>query len=303
MKNRLYLVLGALLLAALGWATWQALRQPPEPVHDGKPLSFLLTNYTPAAYRRLEADSNAIPFLIEALKRDRWFGAAYYRKSVWPKLPAAIREHLPPPPADNQLRRANAVAVLGRMGPMAEPAIPTLIRTLKEVDESSIRAYAAIALGSLGKGNSNVIPALTEAVKEDKDFDVRMHAVAALGYVGGGQAATVPLTEAALKDKDPEIRRNSIKLLLTLDSGAAAKAGIIPRLISDLGSGDRIASDFADISLVELGKVDGGVVEALTRALGDMDLSVRKAATNVLMRIDPEAAAKAGVNSPFVLHQ
>jgi hypothetical protein len=42
MKNRLYLVCGVMLVAAAGWAAWQALQRPDEPVYQGKRLSIWL---------------------------------------------------------------------------------------------------------------------------------------------------------------------------------------------------------------------------------------------------------------------
>ena len=202
MKNRLYLILGALLLAAVGWAAWQALRPlPREPVYDEKPLSYWLTNgsgntifsgrLTPAETEEppfsmreryshywpqsLIADPNAVPLLIKALKRDGWILAAYYRKRVWPTLPAAIKHNLPPPPDNLEIRRG-AANVLLRMGPMAKPAVPTLIRAFKEEDDAYTKLMEAETLRRLGgAGNSAFIAEMTEALK-DNNRDVRWHA-------------------------------------------------------------------------------------------------------------------------------
>ena len=131
MKNWLYLVLGILLVAAVGglwlWSPWV----PRAPVYDGHPIGYWLTNwdvvtsltYTdhPQSHSICQAvtDSNAVPFLIRALRRDAWLGAAYYRKGIWPKLPSAMTTYLPPPPADNPHLRLNALYILSQMGPLA----------------------------------------------------------------------------------------------------------------------------------------------------------------------------------------
>jgi hypothetical protein len=210
MKNRLYLVLGMLLIAALGAVLWWSPWEPREPVYDGKPLSYWLAalGVTPISLKArnsLVSDSNAVPFLIKALQRDSWIGAAVYRKRIWPNLPPSMRRHSPAP-ADNAQARYNAVVwlqVIERSGtesearterPMAKPAVPYLIRALKEDDNVSVRLQVAGALGDIGKGDSNVVPALT----------------------------------VALKDEDGRVRRKAASILLGLDPEAAAKAEVKP---------------------------------------------------------------------------
>ena len=193
MKNRLYLVGGVLLVAALGglvcWSPWQP-REPPEPVYEWEPLSYWLSStgatwlsgdigvatVVPSDF--LVHGSNSVPYFVRALKRDSWIGAAMYRKQVWPKLPPGIRKHLTSP-ADNRVLRENASECLGLMGSKARPAIPALIRALKEDDDQTVRINAAWALAHAGKGDSAVTAALTE-VSKDKDANIRKTATYAL---------------------------------------------------------------------------------------------------------------------------
>jgi hypothetical protein len=190
MKNRLHHVLGVMLLAALGWAVWQARQpRPREPVYAGNPLSYWLTNFSVIRVdtnlsvlhvnikppRSLFHDTNAVPFLIKALKRDNWIGAAVYRKQVWPKLPPAVQSHLPPPPPDDSVIRRTAATFLLRFGPLAKPAVPSLIMALKDDDDWQVTTDAAILLGQVGEGNRAAVAALTEAF-EDKDRRARPRA-------------------------------------------------------------------------------------------------------------------------------
>jgi hypothetical protein len=208
MKNRLYVVLGVLLVAAVVGLLWWSPWEPREPVYDGKPISYWAAWSTTNRYTvpaRMLNDSNAVPFLLRAMKRDSWFGAAIYRKQVWPNLPPSIRRHLLAP-ADNPQVRYNAVVwlqIIERLGtesgagterPTSKPAVPHLIRALKEDDNVSVRFQVAGALGDIGKGDSNVVPALT----------------------------------VALKDEDGRVRRKAASMLLGLDPEAAAKAGVKP---------------------------------------------------------------------------
>jgi hypothetical protein len=193
LAKRWPVLLGVLLVAASGvllaplwWSPWES-RQLPEPVYNGKPLNYwlapelvvprqpgsqLIFDHS-ASYHdppeSLRRDSNAVPFLIRLLRRDSWFGAAYYRKWIWPRLPASIRQYLPPPPS-NYLAREGAAFLLTRMNnaPARAAAAPALIRALKKVDAPNVQLQAALALSDIAKGNSSVAAALTEALG-DKD--------------------------------------------------------------------------------------------------------------------------------------
>ena len=272
--NRWPVVCGVLLVVALAGLLWWSPREPrqrPEPVYDGQPLSYWLTNLlsdAPAVglhghyyHPSPGSDTNAVPFLIKALKQDSWFGAAIYRKQVWRKLPSAIQKHLPQP-ADSPRMRTTAVFFLSQNGPMAMPAVAALIRASKEDDDAAVRRSAAWAL-RWGKGNSNVVTALTGALK-DRNAKARSCAVYGLGRIGQGNQAVVAALTEALEDKDRDVHIHAVLALW------------------DLG---------------EL-KRDGNVVAALTEALQDGDQYIREAATSALLDVDPEAAAKAGVKKP-----
>jgi hypothetical protein len=195
MNKRLYIVLGILLIAAFSWAISQAVRQPREPVFDGKPLRYWLGARAPQpitlsnglAWQRsysawLEQDtkdSDAVPFLIQVLKRDRWLGAAYYRKRLWPKLPPSLQKRLPRPPAGNSDARRNAAMLLAGMGPIAKSSVPTLIQALKVEEDTDVRVFDAFALGCLGKGNKSAVAALRQATNDENPF-VRESATNAL---------------------------------------------------------------------------------------------------------------------------
>jgi HEAT repeat protein len=271
MKNGLYLVLGILLVAAVGgllwWSPWEA-RQVPEPVYNGKPLSYWLASafkisnssnmiarlppgkvFASTWQWQVIGDSNAVPFLIKVVKRDRWFGAAYYRKSLWPKLPPSIQQHLPPP-VDNVVVRQNAATLLAYMGPIGKASIPALIRAMKEDENPGVRDLAAWALANLGERDQS--------------------AIAALGGL--------------LKAKDVTVRKGATDVLIRIDPGAAAKA-----LREDPDSDVR---QIAAEALGNTGKGNNVAVGALTEALNDRGLLVRKVATNALLKIDPRLPPK-----------
>jgi hypothetical protein len=333
MKNRLYLVLGVLLVTALGWATWRALRPgPPEPVYGGRPLSYW----------------------VAALKTDSWVGAAIYRNYVWPNSPHLIQEHLPAPDF-GMSTKVNAMRMLCAMGEAARPAIPALIQFLNggpadgyaihalgyvgkgdqaataavtgalthrdrwarfnatnalvQLDPEAaakagislpdfigclsnanpqVRRDAALGLGQIGKGNQAAVVALTGALK-DKDRNVQMIVASALVRIGKGDSTVVPALVEALKDKDAAVSvyYPTASALWHLDPAAATGAGIS-------------AAGFRFLQLEEErgpGE-DKSIVAAWTAALCNPLLPIRTAATNALLKLDPDAAARAGVVVP-----
>jgi hypothetical protein len=176
---------GVLLVAAVGglllWSPWE----PRELMYEGHPITWWLRHGYGYRYvyqgrsasmfilpRSLVEDPKAVRTLTKAARRDSWIGAAVYRKHVWPRLPSAIRKHVPPPSPGNPLLRRQAVELLGYIGPIAKPAIPSLLRALTEEDDASIRLGVVRALGEVGRGESAVAAGLRGA-SMDSDQLVR----------------------------------------------------------------------------------------------------------------------------------
>ena len=134
------LCIAFLLLAVVSglWAWVPSV--PPEPVYDGKPLPYwlgrILGSTHAISHHTLAGlsvppnpaepppdewmtqmlgrpDSAAVAWLARALKRDSWLGAAWYRRWLWPKLPASMQGRLPPPSAGRAVVRQGAARLLG----------------------------------------------------------------------------------------------------------------------------------------------------------------------------------------------
>ena len=294
---------GVLLVAAVG-VLWVCVpSKPPEPVYEGRPLSYWLTfpgwsrlsvyrfpePYGPKVATEISGDTNAVPYLINALRKGRWFGQTYYHNSLQ-RLPPAIQRFLPPADAASNLKvRINAAALLGLVGPNAKAAIPALIRALREDASPLVRGRAATTLGILGSGDDAVLSALRGAQK-DKDSLVSL-------------LAQGSLTDIRLKTAENARRRAELEAAARADAQAKAEINAVWKLgLHEMAKAlrENPSSDIrheAAEALGELGKENEDAVAALTKALGDRGLLVRKAATNALLTIDPAAAAKAGVES------
>lgn len=117
--------------------------------------------------------------------------------------------------SDDAEQRQKAIEECGKLGPYAKPAIPTLVKLLKD-DESSVKYAAARALGKTKMAYpSAVIGGLTRALK-DSDAQMRIEAVRAISQMGMAALATVGVLRTMLKDPDEdESVKEAIKKALT----------------------------------------------------------------------------------------
>jgi HEAT repeat protein len=97
--------------------------------------------------------------------------------------------------------RRSAAYELGKLGPKAKKAVPSLINALKDV-ESGVRDEAENALKKIGEP---AVDALVEALK-DKDEFVRLRIVNIIGAMGPDAKSALPALETAMKDESEFVR-------------------------------------------------------------------------------------------------
>jgi len=107
--------------------------------------------------------------------------------------------------------------VARNLGKFGKTAVPFLIETLQDPDES-MRRDAAWMLGNIG--DERAIPPLTEALK-DKDEEVRFHVARNLGKF---EEPAVPYLLDALKDPDEHVRRYAAWILGVIGDDRAVPA-------------------------------------------------------------------------------
>ncbi|MEA5574201.1 HEAT repeat domain-containing protein [Calothrix sp. UHCC 0171] len=125
------------------------------------------------------------------------------RRAMVPYLVANLRH-------ENPSVRYSAVHALTRLGKYAQSAVPTLVHTLQNDQETWVRLTAASALGGIGVNAVESLPALVGGL-EDRDISVRHNAAYALGAIAlsfqeqGNQVSSsdldkiIPHFETALK--------------------------------------------------------------------------------------------------------
>lgn len=157
----------------------------------------------PAAVEQLQAlatSSRRVDVREQALHELEALGAE--AKPAVPSMVKAAKRRRQP-----EVRLA-ALEAMGATGDVA--TIPSLLKALKSRDERTRRA-AAIALGRLGPDAQPAVPALIKRLRNDADENVRVDAAEALRRIGD-QRAISPLLKA-LNDPADRVRVPAIEAL------------------------------------------------------------------------------------------
>lgn len=212
----------------------------PDPIYQGRPLSYWLQAYNPSAYFRTHphgpdppttsqaelairtVGTNAFPLLLRMLEHrnlqirwytlhSRWapgyvppenYAALTAFKVLGPVATNAIPDLVAAFDHDNSPFPRQAIPIiLGDLGPAASSAIPAMLRGLKHTNRI-VRKNSAVALGKIHLEPEKVGPALIGCLS-DPDPNVRGQAAEALGAFGTNAQAALPALKQLLKASPP----------------------------------------------------------------------------------------------------
>ncbi|MDP6445094.1 MAG: HEAT repeat domain-containing protein [Pirellulaceae bacterium] len=182
---------------------------------------------------------------------------------------------------DANLRRGAANAIV-RIG---EPAAPLLTKALSS-EIAEVRIWSTYCLGKIGSPATAAGPAIAKLL-QSADRSERAVAARALGAIRCGDAEAINLLAAAIADPDTRVAQRSVVSLGQL--GAAAEPAL-PQLLVAL----KIQTIRAE-AVRAIEQVGKRATPLLIEALADD--STRLEAAEALRAIDPEAAARAGVDA------
>ncbi len=266
--------------------------------YQGKPAGYWMQHLEDNAAGSATIDAvrrpEAVPVLVAILKdpansdfvRTR---AAEALGQIGPSAVPALGEALTHADAGVRWR---AVRALREIGPDAQAASPALAELLKD-PESFVRKLAAEALGKIGPQAGAAVPALVEALR-DQDALVRQHVAEALGKIGPDARSAVPALRAALQDEDSVVGRLAAEALGNIGPDAKPTA---PALTGALKNNDPVFRLLAAEALGKIGADAKEAVQVLLQLAQDQESEgdIRAMATAALKRMDPEAAARAGI--------
>lgn len=144
------------------------------------------------------------------------------------------------------------------LGEDAKGAIPELLILMRRTNRSNGRWEIIWAIGRIGPSAQAAVPALLAIASDAKDPE-KLDAIRSLGFIHSQADAVVPFLTSCLLDPAPRTRAFAASALAQFEGAAQSS---VPVLISLLSQGSR---------------------------------DVCESATNALKRIDPVAAAAAGV--------
>lgn len=162
--------------------------------------------------------SHAVPGLVELLQyRDR-----FWRREAWTLMPMFPRRFRPAlqarvGPLEAVALRSAGAKGLELLGPMAEPAVPALLRTLHD-GELEIAMDAASALAQIGKVS---VPGFVSALASTA-VNTRRAAAYGLGQIGPAAEPAIPFLIVTLEDVDPQVRASSAYSLATIGTPSIA---------------------------------------------------------------------------------
>jgi HEAT repeat protein len=183
--------------------------------------------------------------------------------------------------------RVGAAQALGQVGPAAAPAVPDLVRLLRDDDET-VRCRAAEALGVIG--DESAVPALAENLGNPSPA-VQEAAARALGAFKQAALSAVPALVPLLRDPEDSVRQAA--------ADALSKVGPLPgetaaALAEGLSSPDSVVQTQTAEAIGAIGEAAAEAAPALVEALTNGSDRVRAKAAEALGKMG-EAAAPAAV--------
>lgn len=190
------------------------------------------------------------------------------------------------------VRREAALSFCQEFTGAATPAVPALIGVLEDRAEAvNASPVAAEALGKIGPAAAEAIPSLLRVLENTKlesewleDGSVRARAAQAIGRIGIKDPQVRKQVEKALADDSPYVRAMSAQALLDNNCEGSAATRILAGLMKAEDVGVR---RFALQVIEGLKSMPESLQEPLKGALNDPDSEVASAARAALSRKTP----------------
>lgn len=263
--------------------------------YQGKPASCWLdhfsspregTNLSLLAFQAM--GSNAVPYLVRVLETKpsalgKKLDAELHGSSGrGQNLPERIKHHLPSA-MRTEGRRENAALVVSELGPVAEAAIPTLIRIMEDPSEDRrVAGEARGALFSMGEKLASQTPRFMGYLKHG-DIEARELGASYLGSIGPKAKPAIPLLLEAVDGANGSVRWAAAQALWRIDR----QTNVALRVFSPSLEGTNRNRSSAFIYLREMGPAAKPAALAIAASLLDEDESVRNGAFKALEAIDP----------------
>jgi hypothetical protein len=276
----------------LGAVAWQSSRSR-EPVYQGKPLSYWLGGYdhpprTNVTIRQAndavrQLGTNAFPMLFRRLQQPD----SEFRSTIMMLLQKqhVIKVTLGP-------RAPGITAMMGfnALGSQASNAVPRLIEIFDSDPSAFTQQGVPVILGHIGPPAAQAIPALLRGMTHTNAV-VRNNSIFAVRLIHAAPEVVVPALIRCLNDPDPLVRGQAVRALGTFGKEAQLA---VPGLLELWRKAPPTTSSGGTVGFPQTMVSSGWASIPLLLGSGSSP-DLREATQNALKDIDPEAAAKAGV--------
>ncbi len=273
-------------------------RQPREPAYRGMPLSYWMARLidrpdTPARLDRSYTDArtaikaigtNALPYLLEALRREDWpmrkYVVAWVSEHKWLKSKVKL-----PPSADEI--RGRALDAITWLGPAAKPALPDILPLVTN-QNYQVKINALFAIRSIGPDAQLVRPVVPGMMQSlgDTNWTMRLAAVNALAALRPPPPEAVPALVRLLNDSNENVREEAMHSLV-----AQTNTSVLPMLDKWLRDKDSYVVTEAATQIGVFGTNAAASEPRLRELLDAPSMTVRQAATNALAAITGRSAS------------
>ena len=230
MSKRRAIGVGLLCVSLFAGAVLFALRQPSEPVWQGRTLSEWMEQHTPSSGANppygspgwhvadkaiKEIGTNGIPTLLRMV--------AATEDDLRPRLRRLAKKQRFIPIKYRHASELNREAeyAFELLGTNAASAVPGLIRIYQQARSFDSQMYAALSLGHLGKTAESALPALISNFTHTND-QVRFYAASAVANIRANPHLVVPALRSMLKDSHRPTRWNALVGLASFHRKAEA---------------------------------------------------------------------------------
>lgn len=297
-KRILLIATFALISCGLGLLLFLS-HEPPEPIYNGKPLSYWVQGYDKLLGSKItqsEADhairqmgKNAVSRLLRLLEtRDSKFktrAVEMLQRQHWIRFSVK--------PADD--KNFEALGAFKALGPSASNVVPRLVKIFRDDHGPFSQQAVPAILSYIGPPARQAIPALLTGIS-NTDWIVRYNCTIAMGSIQAEPEMAVPALIKLLDDRVPFVRREAVGALSKF--GVAAKAAV-PALLR-IDAKEPIYSN-EDLAAWKTPGIEGPIVlpqgNVFSAVLSTklQSLQTQMFARQAIQSIDPGALAKAGV--------
>ncbi|MEK7684068.1 MAG: HEAT repeat domain-containing protein [Verrucomicrobiota bacterium] len=191
--------------------------------------------------------------------------------------------------------RHGAAGQLQAMGPDKKEAGPALLEALRRENENSfILAWALLAIDP--QQGPAIVPEMIKYLR-DKNAVNRHGAADVLAKIGPGAEAAIPVLTLGLYERKPLVRQHCAYALFKIGIRSEERKRLALQVLMD-GLRVKHEASYRRVSARYLGEIGPQAKEAVSSLLEVSqaeDEELRKSAKEALKKIDPDAAAKAGV--------